>query len=148
VNNEVPGGHATKELSNGGSDHAAWTGHALHLGNYLFNFRDNVQGQRGNGRIECIIVEPHVPNIAVFICDVGVGSTKAGSFQVSLRCIDTDHMRPRLGQGFRQHTCPTGYIEHVTARSDIDAVEKLACQMLAPAPHESLVDIGISPIIS
>lgn len=57
---------------NSGRDHAPWTGHALYLGNDLFNFRDNVQGQRGDGRIEYTIVEPHVADIAVFICDVGV----------------------------------------------------------------------------
>lgn len=73
---------------------------------------------------------------------------KAGSFQVSLRCIKTDHMRACLGQCFRQHTRPTGYIEHATARSDIDTGEKWACQIFAPAPHESLVGVGISPIIS
>jgi hypothetical protein len=44
-----------------------------------------------------MIVEPHVPDIAVFIRDVGVGSTTAGSFKVTLRCVNTDHMRPRLG---------------------------------------------------
>src|ERR1700731_5051580 len=41
VNDEVEGGHATKKLGNSGRDHTAWTGHAFHLGNDLFNFRDN-----------------------------------------------------------------------------------------------------------
>jgi len=44
VINEVKGGHATKELSNSGRDHAAWARHALHPGNDLFSFRNNVQG--------------------------------------------------------------------------------------------------------
>src|ERR1700686_3929331 len=41
MNDEVEGGHTTKKLRNAGRDHAAWTGHTLHLTNYLFNLREN-----------------------------------------------------------------------------------------------------------
>jgi hypothetical protein len=73
-----------KKLMNSGRDDAAWTGHTLHLGNDLFNLWKNVQGQRGNGCVEFTIVESHVADIAVLVCNVRVGSTKAGPFQVSL----------------------------------------------------------------
>ncbi len=90
----------TKELMDTRRDHTAWTGHPLHFPNDLFDLRNDIQGQRGNGHVEFAVVEPHVADIAVLISDVGVGSAKAGaSFQVSLgRCVDTDYVRARLGQ--------------------------------------------------
>jgi hypothetical protein len=72
----------------------------------------------------------------------------AGSLQVSLRRIDTGHVRAHLSQRFRQYTCPTGYIQHVAARRDIGEGEKWSRQMFAPAPHESLVSARIGPSLS
>jgi hypothetical protein len=71
-----------------------------------------------------------------------------GAFQISLRCISTSHMGPRLGEGLAQHTRPTGYIEHATARSDTGKGEKMPCQMFAPTTNESLINVGIRPIVS
>ena len=42
MNDEVESGHAAKKLMNTGRNHSAWTGHTLHLSDYLLNLRDNV----------------------------------------------------------------------------------------------------------
>jgi hypothetical protein len=34
-------GNTAKKLVNTGCDHTTWTGHSLHLGNHLFNLREN-----------------------------------------------------------------------------------------------------------
>jgi hypothetical protein len=35
-----------------GRDHASWPRDSHHLGDHLFNLRENVEGERGNGRVE------------------------------------------------------------------------------------------------
>ncbi len=128
VDHEIEGGHASEELMDRRGDHTAWTGHPLHFRNDLLNLGNDIQSQRGNGSVEFAVVEPHVADIAVLISDVGVGSAKAGSFQVSLGRVDTNYVGARLGQGLRQHACPTGHIEHAPARSNIGTGEKWLCQ--------------------
>jgi hypothetical protein len=97
VNEEIEGGHPTKEQRDGGRHHAASAGHALHLGDDLLDLRDDVERQRRHGRIEFAICEPKAPDIALLIGDVGMGPAAVRAFEVSLRRIDPDHMRSGLG---------------------------------------------------
>jgi hypothetical protein len=74
-----------------------------------------------------------------------VGPMTAGPFQISLRRVHADHMRPGLGQTFRQDTGPAGHIEHASTRSDIGEGEEGLREVFAPAPHERVIRVRIGP---